>query len=244
MNDITSLIARTVANSFTPAAIQNVSPGLLLLRGSIAVVLGNELPKNTALPSDIKKVVWFGTPPEDTGFPGLRREASLPSLHGTDTCPGCRTPKDHHTESSGYVRYTAHPLTETVSEILSERPFTRFDFMEEWNNLGFGRIRTDGSIWAVQGGIIPVQARELAGLFVRTENSTAQYAGSYLTLYDTPERSVLWCDRPVGPVDSTEWTIIERFLCDWRADTLPCLPCLQGTPAGCSALATMRLDCD
>ena len=244
MNDITSLIARTVANSFTPAAIQNVSPGLLLLRGSIAVVLGNELPKNTPLPSDIKKVVWFGTPPEDTGFPGLRREASLPSLHGTDTCPGCRTPKDHHTESSGYVRYTTHSLTETVSEILSERPFTRFDFMEEWNNLGFGRIRTDGSIWAVQGGIIPVQARELAGLFVRTENSTAQYAGSYLTLYDTPERSVLWCDRPVGPVDSTEWTIIERFLCDWRADTLPCLPCLQGTPAGCSALATMRLDCD
>ena len=65
MNDITSLIARTVANSFTPAAIQNVSPGLLLLRGSIAVVLGNELPKNTALPSDIKKVVSFGTPPED-----------------------------------------------------------------------------------------------------------------------------------------------------------------------------------
>ena len=81
MNDITSLIARTVANSFTTAAIQNVSPGLLLLRGSIAVVLGNELPKNTALPSDIKKVVWFGTPPEATGFPGLRREASLPSLY-------------------------------------------------------------------------------------------------------------------------------------------------------------------
>jgi hypothetical protein len=63
-------------------------------------------------------------------------------------------------------------------------------------------------------------------------------------LLDTPKASVLWCARPVGPVDSPEWSVIERFISDWRPEELPCLPCLLRTPAGCRCLVSMRLDCD
>ena len=75
------------------------------------------------------------------------------------------------------------------------------------------------------------------------EDGAPACCGSYLTLYDTTEATVLWCARPVGPVDSTEWSVVERFLSDWRPD-MPCLPVLAQVPAGCRCLVTMRLDCD
>ena len=244
--ELTTLIARSLANSLTPAAIEAVSPGLVTLRNGIAVILSNEAVSGIlSRLSGVKKLIWFGAPPADTTFFGLHRDPSLPQLDGTDTCPSC-TLAEHHTESTGRVVYAFHPLSEAVAAPLRERPFTRFDFTEEWNNIGFGRIRTDGGIWAVRGGVVPGSddTTELAGFSIRYEGSVPIYAGSYLTVLDIPGRSVLWCARPVGPVDSSEWTIIERFISDWRADELPCLPCLCGTPAGCTALATMRLDCD
>jgi hypothetical protein len=122
------------------------------------------------------------------------------------------------------------------------RPFLRYDYADEWNNLGFGRLRTDASPWAVQGGLAPDSALELAGLYI--QGQACEYAGAYLTLLDTPDASVLWCARPVGPVDSPEWSVLERFLSDWRAGELPCRPTLRQTPDGCRCLVTMRLDAD
>ena len=243
---ITQLIWQSLNNSLSPAAIETVSPGFITLKNSIAVVLGDEAVSGVlSRLSGVKKLVWFGKLPIDTRFFGLRRAPSLPQLDDTDVCPSC-TLAEHHTESAGRVLYAFHPLNGGVAAPLRERPFTRFDFTEEWNNLGFGRIRTDGSIWAARGGIVPENKNttELAGLSIQHKGSVPVYAGSYITVLDLPDLSVLWCARPVGPVDSSEWTIIERFISDWRADELPCLPCLCGTPAGCAALATMRLDCD
>ena len=40
--ELTTLIARSLANSLTPAAIEAVSPGLVTLRNGIAVILSNE----------------------------------------------------------------------------------------------------------------------------------------------------------------------------------------------------------
>ncbi len=241
---LTSLVARSLANCLTEAAIEHVSSGRILLKNGICVVVSRELAsEELAAVSESKKVVWFGDGPADTSMLGVKRVSWLPSLAGMDACPVC-TLADHHTESAGCVRYVDHPLTEGIAAPLRTRPFTRFDFTEEWNNLGFGRIRTDGSIWAVKGGCVPanMNVSELAGLFIQADKDV--YAGSYLTVFDSPACSVLWCDRPSGPIDSSEWTVVERFVCDWRAEELPCLPCLCGTPAGCAALVTMRLDCD
>lgn len=246
MLSVTPLIARSLANSLTPAAIVEASPGLVRLRNGIAVVLGVELPPERQRDlAEEQKIVWFGNPPEAPELLPMEQIDNLPGLEGADSCPPC-TLEHHHTESAGRVVYAAHPLTEGVARPLRERPFTRYDFTDEWNNLGFGRIRTDASIWAVRGGwrVADPGVTELASCRISGEDESSRHAGSYLALFDEPGRSILWCDRPVGPVDSSEWTVVERFISDWRGDALPCLPTLCGTPSGCSVLVTMRLDCD
>ncbi len=230
----------------TPGQFPETAPVLRLTRDGDApeILCGPSASlSDSGSPLSGKRLVFGPPAPERTGALGLRPAPDLPPLVGQDACPPCSS-TEHHTESPAYVRYSAHPLLQDLSPALLHRPFTRFDFADEWNNLGFGRIRTDGSPWGVQGGITVDGAVELAGMYIRDASGQSVYAGSYLTLLDTPAASILWCARPVGPADSTEWTIVERFLSDWRPDDLPCLPCLQQTPAGCRCLVTMRLDCD
>ncbi|MDR1397486.1 MAG: hypothetical protein LBJ14_07115 [Desulfarculales bacterium] len=189
------------------------------------------------------KAVVLGPPPPAM-LPGLgiRKDRGLPLLEGSDACAPAQGERPY-TESPAFLAYAEHELAAGVSSSLRRRPFTRFDYSDEWNNLGFGRVRADGSIWAAHGGFVTEGAAQLAGIFTRTPAGD-QYCGAYLTLFDSPEASLLWCSRPVGPLDSTEWTVIERFVCDWRAEDMPCLPCLRQIPAPCRCLVTMRLDCD
>lgn len=192
------------------------------------------------------KAIIFGAPVEEKALNllGIAHNHLLPSLKGMDSCSSCIN--KHHTESPAFLLHGNHPLQDELAQPLRRRPFTRFDFTNEWNNMGFGRIRTDSSPWAVQGGIIPTQAKELSRIYIEhaAEHKSALYAGAYLTLLDTQNVSILWCARPLGPIDSTEWSIVERFVCDWRADELPSAPLLRQVPEGCQALVTMRLDCD
>jgi hypothetical protein len=192
------------------------------------------------------KVICLGIPAQDIApeilpFLGLKEDHNLPSLSGQDFCPSCEG--IHHTTSAAHVRYVSHPLTAGLSHGMMKRPFTRFDFTDEWNNLGFGRITTDNTSWGVPRTLSFDGAKELASITLCGDEGDV-YAGAYVSLFDTPQASVLWCPRPTGMVDSTEWTVVERFASDWRADELPCLPVMLQTPAGCRALVTMRLDCD
>jgi hypothetical protein len=218
------------------------APQTLLFEGGIVTLIG-EASSWDGHAGFRGKVLVFGRP-ESSMLPalGLRRDTALPDVTGRDACPLAEGNLPF-TESDAILAYQEHPLAAGLSSAIRCRPFTRFDYTDEWNNLGFGRIRTDDSIWGACGGLAPEAATQLAGIFLR-EATGARYSGAYLALLDTPEASVLWCARPVGPMDSTEWTIIERFICDWRSETLPCLPCLSQTPTGCRCLVTMRLDCD
>ncbi|WP_114809019.1 polysaccharide deacetylase [Paraburkholderia kururiensis] len=140
-------------------------------------------------------------------------------------------------ESDASVRYTA--LSATLGGRAWVRPFERFDFTDEWNNLGFGAIRADGSIWAVRQPIdVPEEAR-LASVHVGAERQF-----SYAGLWDKATASVLWFNRPVGPCDSFEWRLIENFLSAHRAGELHCQPVLSEIPWGYDAAITSRLDCD
>ncbi|MFM0191654.1 polysaccharide deacetylase [Paraburkholderia strydomiana] len=130
-------------------------------------------------------------------------------------------------------------LAEQLGGRAWRRPFERFDFADEWNNLGFGRIRHDGSVWAVaQAARVPAEA-ELASVQVGGERQF-----SYAALWDTRAASVLWVNRAVGPCDSFEWRIVENFLSGYRASELPCQPVLSEIPWGYDAAITSRLDCD
>ncbi len=135
------------------------------------------------------------------------------------------------------IRYDAsHPR---LGERAWLRPFERFDFTDEWNNLGFGAIRADGSIWSVRDPVdVPPHAR-LASVYVDGERRF-----SYAALWDLDSASVLWFNRAVGPCDSFEWRTIENFLSGHRADELPCQPVLSEIPWGFDAAVTSRLDCD
>lgn len=146
-------------------------------------------------------------------------------------------PSRESRESRAVVRYTH--LAESLGGQAWDRPFERFDFTDEWNNLGFGRIRHDGSIWAV------AQAGQVAS---EVELASVQVAGgrrfSYAALWDTDAASVLWINRAVGSCDSFEWRMVENFLSGYRAQALPCQPVLSEIPWGYDAAITSRLDCD
>lgn len=228
-------------SSFT--VCQNAGSDALKLSEDIWCVWGQESSTRLRARHGKKKLLLFGVTDGDIAQWGLT--SCKPLLEDAGDCRPCSL-KDHHTESSAVIRYAGHRLVEGVAKCLRVRPFCRFDFADEWNNLGFGRIRTDGAVWGVQRRGVRVDgATELAGIYVAGQDGGSLYAGSYMALLDTPDMSVLWCARPVGPIDSTEWTIVERFISDWRAEEdFPCLPCMQQVPAGHSAIVTMRLDCD
>ncbi|MGH7461643.1 MAG: polysaccharide deacetylase family protein [Longimicrobiales bacterium] len=119
------------------------------------------------------------------------------------------------------------------------RPFERFDFTDEWNNLGYGAIRFDGSIWGVAQALDVPARIELASVCVDGERHL-----SYAALWQSEHCSLLWFNRAVGPIDSFEWRLVENFLSSHRASVLPCQPVLSEIPWGYDTAITSRLDCD
>jgi hypothetical protein len=140
-------------------------------------------------------------------------------------------------ESQACVRYRESAAR--FSAAGWQRALERFDFTDEWNNLGYGAIRGDGSIWALSAPLRAPRESELAGIEV-----AGMAVGSYSGLFDGAASSMLWFNRSVGPIDSFEWRLVEKFLSSWRAGELACQPVLLEVPWGHDAAVTMRLDCD
>ncbi|AXF07059.1 polysaccharide deacetylase [Paraburkholderia graminis] len=172
----------------------------------------------------------------------LRYQRAEPSADFTATLATASrsepAPSGEARESAAVVRYRM--FARTLGGDAWHRPFERFDFADEWNNLGFGAIRGDGSMWAVGKPMhVPAEV-ELAAALIDGERQF-----SYAALSDAGESSVLWFNRPVGPCDSFEWRLVENFLSGYRAqDSLPCQPVLSELPWGYDAAITSRLDCD
>jgi hypothetical protein len=122
---------------------------------------------------------------------------------------------------------------------LRRRHFCRFDFLDEWNNLGYGRIGVGNNRWSIDQ-----LAGHFATLVAGVEIDGAASVGAAVTLHDLPHGSVLWFARPVGAVDGQDWSVVETFISAHRADELPCRPFLRGIPHGFVAGVSMRLDCD
>jgi hypothetical protein len=140
-------------------------------------------------------------------------------------------------ESAGSIQYSS--LAQHLGGKEWKRPMERFDFTDEWNNLGFGAIRADGSIWALSQALNVPSDKELASVHINGVRHS-----SYAALFDKPEASILWVNRPVGPIDSYEWRLVENYIASYRHEELPCHPVLREIPWGYDAAITMRLDCD
>ncbi|MGF6966421.1 hypothetical protein OKW43_003449 [Paraburkholderia sp. WC7.3g] len=183
-----------------------------------------------------RKLIVFGHMPIALADYLRYRPAALPPELAAAS-RSASAPSGESRESAAAVRYGA--LAQTLGGAAWHRPFERFDFTDEWNNLGYGAIRADGSIWALsEAPDVPAEA-ELASVVV---NGDRQFA--YAALWDAGASGVLWFNRPVGPCDSFEWRLVEQFLCGYRGDALPCQPVLSELPWGYDAAITSRLDCD
>lgn len=140
-------------------------------------------------------------------------------------------------ESPGYIEYT--PLANKLFDFDLKRPLERFDFTDEWNNLGYGRVRNDHTIWSISDLVTISPDQSLS--YVKVEGyALATYSG----VFDESNLSICWYNRAVGPIDSPEWHLIEKYISSYRFEELPCVPVLLEIPQSYDAAITMRLDCD
>jgi hypothetical protein len=142
-----------------------------------------------------------------------------------------------YAESKAKISYT-----ELASQLQGKswnRPLERFDFADEWNNMGYGAVRADHSDWSIS---LPVQANLSCSI---AEVESDAFTGlAYAAIKDLDHLSILWFNRTNGPIDSFEWQVIEDFLSSWRSSDLPCVPIIKEIPYGYDCCVTMRLDCD
>lgn len=149
-------------------------------------------------------------------------------------------PTDHEGEchTTEYrLSYTSHILNKNIP--YKNRYFARFDFTDEWNNYGYGRITTDGTIWSVSSMINTISATSIATVY-----DSSGYVSEFATVSDFDDAAVLYINRPVGTVDGLDWGIIENFLCRYRINDLVALPLIHDLPKGVKGVVSARLDCD
>lgn len=170
--------------------------------------------------------------------------ATLLGLELNDSCRFDETkaslPSDHEGEchTSEYrLTYTSHPLNENIP--YKSRYFARFDFTDEWNNHGYGRITLDSGIWSVSCVLANRSAQSIA--VVEDHNG---YVSEFATVTDFDNAAVLYINRPVGTIDGLDWGIVENFLCLYRIDDLVALPLIYDLPHGVKGVVSARLDCD
>ena len=154
------------------------------------------------------------------------KKASLPTNHEGEC---------HTTEYR--ISYIPHPINQNTP--YKNRYFARFDFTDEWNNHGYGRITTDGTIWAVSSIISNVSAQSIAT--IEDDNG---YVCEFATVSDFDDAAVLFINRPVGTVDGLDWGIVENFLSRYRIDDLVALPLIHDLPHDVQGVVSARLDCD
>jgi len=181
------------------------------------LILLGSLPDNLINFLQLKKVAWPNKPD------AWQSSVSAP-LHG-------------FSESAAVIQY--QQCIEDLKLKRWRRPLERFDFADEWNNMGFGAIRLDQTIWSLAAPLKSNVSSELASVVINNETCL-----SYASIHNEGQSSVLWFNRYVGPIDSFEWRIIENFISYYRFDSLPCYPVIKEIPWGYDAAITMRLDCD
>jgi hypothetical protein len=148
-------------------------------------------------------------------------------------------PTEPFNVSSVIIRYVQeHPLGRAA--VVGARPLVRYDFADEWNNLGYGSIPCDGSSWSIACAADCREAVSIGSI----ESAQGLALSAYSAVKDSDWGAALWINRVVGPVDSVEWSMVEEFWGNYRSEELPCYPYLNEIPLGYQGAVTMRLDCD
>ena len=131
-----------------------------------------------------------------------------------------------------------HKEVQGISKVI-DRPLVRYDYMDEWNNHSYGKIEFNRNAFSL-AEFVCSSPWEIASV-VRSGN---EHISAYACLKNKEQASFFWFNRPVGPVDSLEWNIVERYFANYESEKLPCIPYLLDIPVGYQGACTMRLDCD
>lgn len=196
----------------------------------------SKVPEIAALLNSRNKIVIFGKiGSEIANLLGLE----LKGTHVFDKSKASLQ-SDHEGEfhtTSYRITYAKHPLNDRVP--YDKRYFARFDFTDEWNNHGYGRVTVDKSIWSVSSVILNRSAQSIAVV-----DDDQGYVSEFATVRDFEHATVLYINRPVGTVDGLDWGIVENFLCRYRIDELVAVPLIYDLPHGVKGVVSSRLDCD
>lgn len=234
-------VLAALRRSVSSTAALAISPGMLRSLDA-AIVVAVDVPDAWG-----DALVEWSTRPRNKLIAFGRLPAALASHLGCQTGMWPDAFQEATRSSSAASRETAQSRAavgydERVAQLGGRswlRPFERFDFTDEWNNLGYGAIRADGSIWAVSAPVETPKEARLASVI-----TDGEHRFTYAALWDREASSTLWFNRPVGPVDSFEWRLIENFISSYRGDRTVCQPVLSEIPWGYDAAVTSRLDCD
>lgn len=217
----------------SPAAwslrLQNNLPGILLVINPLEawsdfIIQTLQAPQN--------KIILFGAlPPRLAQYLGAQTNKISDDVRAADVCQAA--PTFSNTKSSLVIHY--HAIDRLVCSPLTTRPFVRYDFTNEWNNLGYGAIRVDDSIWSICQQVY-LDDKNCLALITLDGKAVSAHAGLW--------SNALWFNRMVGPVDSHEWCVVENYLAHYAHQTYLCQPIISEIPHGYDAAVTMRLDCD
>lgn len=232
------LVLAALCRSFTAAGAQRIRDRSEIDAGRCLVVV-NPVGELSALAGEIAseggKVLLLGNLDRDAArIAGVETEELPSQIRQLDQC--APAPTYGVSESDGVIVYSNHRVAS--ANPLKRRPLRRFDFTDEWNNLGFGQIGTGDAIWDLSQGATLGTATMVA------EIEGGRQGLPYATLNEAQGGAVLWFNRPCGPIDSYEWASVEDFFANYRHEDLPCVPALREAPFGCGLAVTMRLDCD
>jgi hypothetical protein len=118
----------------------------------------------------------------------------------------------------------------------------RFDFTDEWNNLGFGVIRNDSSRWAIS--LNNTEHLKLTHVLGVVCDKNEKHICDYCGVKEVDGVATLWFNREAGPVDGLDNYLIEDFLMNYKTNEFGSEPILSEIPYGYKSAVTMRIDCD
>ena len=241
------IVSSALRRSFTRGIVVEASVALwkrAIAKGRpFVLVVADPLPSwggliRATLDLSGSKVMMFGAVPDS--LLGLLDAVQAPFFTEEEralfSCPPAEPNK--YSESPAAVFYNEKNALGSTSP-MKKRSCERFDFMAEWNNLGFSSIKADQSIWAISSKTT-IPAENMVAEVRAGQCSLTSYVG----LWAVGESLLLWFNRSVGPVDSQEWLIIEEFVSGYACESSICLPVVSEIPPGYDACVTMRLDCD
>ena len=122
------------------------------------------------------------------------------------------------------------------------RKSERFDFTDEWNNLGYGKITNDKTKWSISTD--KTSHIKFSKKLANVKDESGKTLCAYCGVIENDGQAILWFNREVGPRDGLDYHVIEDFYLNYKTEKYGSIPVLSEIPYGFESGVTMRIDCD